>query len=75
MNRKLGLNDLDVKGRRVLMRVDFNVPQDDAGHITDDKRIRAALPSIQAVLQKGGSLVSRVVFQYSSQDSMSAYSR
>jgi len=57
MNRKLGLNDLDVKGRRVLMRVDFNVPQDDAGHITDDKRIRAALPSIQAVLQKGGSLV------------------
>ncbi len=57
MNRKLGLNDLDVKGRRVLMRVDFNVPQDDAGRITDDKRIRAALPSIQAVLQKGGSLV------------------
>ena len=57
MNRKLGLNDLDVKGRRVLMRVDFNVPQDDAGRITDDKRIRAALPSIQAVLRKGGSLV------------------
>jgi 3-phosphoglycerate kinase len=57
MNRKLGLNDLDVKGRRVLMRVDFNVPQDDAGRITDDKRIRAALPSIQAVLKKGGSLV------------------
>jgi 3-phosphoglycerate kinase len=57
MNRKLGLNDLDVKGRRVLMRVDFNVPQDDAGHITDDKRIRAALPSIQAVLKKGGALI------------------
>jgi 3-phosphoglycerate kinase len=57
LNRKLGLNDLDVKGRRVLMRVDFNVPQDDAGKITDDKRIRAALPSIQAVLKKGGSLV------------------
>ena len=57
MNRKLGLNDLSVKGRRVLMRVDFNVPQDDAGNITDDKRIRAALPSIQAVLKKGGSLV------------------
>ena len=57
MNRKLGLKDLDVKGKRVLMRVDFNVPQDEAGRITDDKRIRAALPSIQAVLQKGGSLV------------------
>jgi 3-phosphoglycerate kinase len=57
MKRKLGLNDLDVKGRRVLMRVDFNVPQDDAGRITDDKRIRAALPSIQAVLKNGGSLI------------------
>jgi phosphoglycerate kinase len=57
MKRKLGLNDLDVKGRRVLMRVDFNVPQDDAGKITDDQRIRAALPSIEAVLKKGGSLV------------------
>ena len=57
MGGKLGLKDLDVKGRRVLMRVDFNVPQDNAGKITDDKRIRAALPSIQAVLRSGGSLV------------------
>jgi 3-phosphoglycerate kinase len=57
MKRKLGVNDLDVKGRRALMRVDFNVPQDDAGRITDDNRIRAALPSIQAVLKNGGSLI------------------
>ena len=57
MGGKLGLKDLDVKGRHVLMRVDFNVPQDSAGGITDDKRIRAALPSIQAVLKGGGSLV------------------
>ena len=57
MKKKLGLNDIEVKGKRVLMRVDFNVPQDDSGAITDDKRIRAALPSIQAVLQGGGSLI------------------
>jgi len=57
MNKKLGLTDLDVQGRRVLMRVDFNVPLDPNGRITDDKRIRAALPSIKNVLERGGSLV------------------
>src|SRR3990172_9173327 len=57
MKKKRGLNDIEVKDRRVLMRVDFNVPQDAAGNITDDKRIRAALPSIQTVLRKGGSLI------------------
>ena len=55
--KKLGLNDIEVKGRRVLMRVDFNVPLDGGGNITDDKRIRAALPSIRNVLERGGSLV------------------
>jgi phosphoglycerate kinase len=49
-----GLDQLDVRGKRVLVRVDFNVPQDEAGRITDDTRIRASLPTIEAILKKGG---------------------
>lgn len=49
--------DVDVKGKTVLMRVDFNVPLDDHRHITDDRRIRMALPSIKSVLDRGGKLV------------------
>ena len=56
---KKTLRDVDLKGKRVLMRVDFNVPmaKDGSGKITDDTRVVAALPSIQYVLEQGGSLV------------------
>ncbi len=54
---KKSLRQIDAAGRRVLMRVDFNVPQDDEGRITDDRRIVQALPSIRHVLDQGGRLV------------------
>jgi phosphoglycerate kinase len=49
--------DIEVKGKKVLMRVDFNVPQDDNGNITSDDRIVKALPTIKNVLDRGGSLI------------------
>jgi phosphoglycerate kinase len=52
---KLGLADLDVAGKRVLVRVDFNVPMDDHHNITDDRRILSSLPTIRAILEKGGT--------------------
>ena len=55
MNKKT-LRDVDLKGKRVVMRVDFNVPIKE-GVIKDDTRIKGALPSIQYVLEQGGSLV------------------
>jgi phosphoglycerate kinase len=54
---KKTIADVDVKGKRVLMRVDFNVPLDKSGAITDDRRIRMALPSIESVLTRGGRLI------------------
>ena len=53
---KMTVRDVDLKGKRVLMRVDFNVPMD-KGIVTDDKRIKAALPTIQYILDQGASLV------------------
>lgn len=55
--KKLGVEDLDVAGKRVLIRVDFNVPQDKSGAITNNQRIAAALPTITYCLEKGGSVV------------------
>ena len=49
--------DIDVKGKKVLMRVDFNVPLDANRNITSDSRITAALPTIKTILDKGGSVI------------------
>lgn len=55
--QKLSLRDLDLKGKRVLMRVDFNVPLEADGGIADETRIMAALPSIYYILDHGASLI------------------
>ena len=47
----------DFKGKKVIVRVDFNVPLDENGNITDDTRIRGALPTLKKVLSDGGSLI------------------
>ena len=47
----------DFKGKKVIVRVDFNVPLDENGKITDDTRIRGALPTLKKVLADGGSLI------------------
>jgi phosphoglycerate kinase len=51
------LDDIDVQGKRVLVRVDYNVPLDTAGQITDDTRISATLPTITEVTRRGGAVV------------------
>ena len=57
---KKTVRDIDVAGKKVLLRCDFNVPmaKDGSGVITDDKRIRAALPTIQYLLDQGAAVIA-----------------
>ncbi|EAQ78223.1 phosphoglycerate kinase [Blastopirellula marina] len=54
---KKSIADVDVAGKTVLMRVDFNVPLDDAGKVTDARRVEMALPSIKSVIDRGGRVI------------------
>ena len=56
MNKKT-IRDLSFKGKRVFVRVDYNVPMDKAGNITDDTRISATLPTLRYLLEQGASLI------------------
>ena len=57
MYNKRSVEDIEVKGKRVIVRVDFNVTLDDDGKITDDKRIRGALPTIQYLVDNGARTI------------------
>ena len=54
---KMTIRDIDIKGKQMIMRVDFNVPLDKELHITDDRRIREAVPTIKFALDNGARRV------------------
>lgn len=55
--RKKSIRDIDIKGKRILVRVDFNVPLDEQQNITDDMRIKAALPTLRYALEQKARLI------------------
>nr|WP_130807519.1 phosphoglycerate kinase [Senegalia massiliensis] len=57
MQNKKTIEDLDIRGKRVLVRCDFNVPMDENRNITDDRRIKSALPTIEYILENDGKVV------------------
>ena len=54
---KKSIEDIDVSGKKVLVRCDFNVPQDENGNITSDKRIVASLPTVEYLLKQGAAVI------------------
>ncbi len=54
---KKTIDQLDVRGKKIFIRADFNVPQNDDGSISDDRRIRSTIPTIESVLKRGGSVI------------------
>ena len=57
MLNKKTIKDLEIRGKKILVRCDFNVPIDEKGNITDDTRIKAAVPTIEYILNNGGSVI------------------
>src|SRR5580692_11111873 len=55
--QKMTVQDINIKGKKVIIRLDFNVPLDESFHITDERRITSALPTIQYALSQGASKV------------------
>ena len=53
----MNIDNFNFNGKKAIVRVDFNVPLDENGNITDDTRIRGALPTLEKILADGGSLI------------------